>query len=98
MKQSNPIKFDDPINQFLIWWSKALDVDNTGHIDKELLTQIFTEEGEAFSEVDDFLLTKKKCASSSATFFLYRVIFLTGPPQFQYQKENCHSANHSLSY
>ena len=25
----------------------------------------------------------------------YRVIFLTGPPQFQYQKENCQSANHS---
>ena len=36
------------------WWSQALDVDNTGHIDKELLTQIFTEEGEAFSEVVKF--------------------------------------------
>ena len=39
------------------YWSQALDVDNTGHIDKELLTQIFTEEGEAFSEVNKFLLT-----------------------------------------
>ena len=28
----------------------------------------------------------------------YRVIFLTGPPQFQYQKENRQSANHNLSY
>ena len=43
----------------LIWWSKALDVDNSGHIDKELLTQVFTEEGEAFSEVEKFLLTRK---------------------------------------
>ena len=30
---------------------QALDPDNTGQIHKELLTQIFTEEGEAFSEV-----------------------------------------------
>ena len=45
-----------------IWSSQALDVDNTGHIDKELLTQIFTEEGEAFSEVD-------KCILSSQMFF-----------------------------
>ena len=35
----------------LRWQPQALDVDNTGHIDKEILTQIFTEEGEAFSEV-----------------------------------------------
>ena len=26
---------------------------------------------------------------------MYRVIFLTGPPQFQYQKENRQAANHS---
>ena len=30
-----------------------------------------------------------------AFFRLYRVIFLTGPPQFQYQKDNLQSANHS---
>ena len=27
--------------------------------------------------------------------FSYRVIYLTGPPQFQYQKENRQAANHS---
>ena len=38
-------------------------MDNTGHIDKELLTQIFTEEGEAFSEVD-FLSSQEKILST----------------------------------
>ena len=27
----------------------------------------------------------------------YIIHFLTGPPQFQYQKENCQAANHGLS-
>ena len=30
--------------------------------------------------------------------YSYRVDFLTVPTQFQYQKENRQSANHSLSY
>ena len=43
-------------HQHFIWSSsQALDVDNSGHIDKELLTQIFTEEGEAFSEVENLI-------------------------------------------
>ena len=47
-RSSNPLLFKCSC----LWWQpQALDVDNTGHIDKEILTQIFTEEGEAFSEV-----------------------------------------------
>ena len=47
-RSSNPLLF----NCSCLWWQpQALDVDNTGHIDKEIPTQIFTEEGEAFSEV-----------------------------------------------
>jgi len=43
-------KFLPSAHEDLLAAFQALDVDNSGHIDKELLTQIFTEEGEAFSE------------------------------------------------
>ena len=53
--------------------SQALDVDNTGHIDKEILTQIFTEEGEAFSEVVHVLVSFEKMNESvSKLVFLRR--------------------------
>ena len=54
--------------------SQALDVDNTGHIDKEILTQIFTEEGEAFSEVVQVLFSflLKKTSVSKLVFFRRR--------------------------
>ena len=32
------------------------------------------------------------------SLFLLQGVFLTAPPQFQYQKENCQSANHSCSF
>ena len=30
--------------------------------------------------------------------YLYRVIYLTGPPQLQYQKENRQATNHSTGF
>ena len=57
------------------WWQpQALDVDNTGHIDKEILTQIFTEEGEAFSEVVQvfFSFLKKWTGGVSKLVFFRR--------------------------
>ena len=34
---------------------------------------------------------------STLNVLMYRVIFITGTPQFQYQKENRQAANHGLS-
>ena len=43
-------KFLPASHEELLAAFRALDTENTGHLDKEKLTQLFTEEGEAFSQ------------------------------------------------
>ena len=43
-------KFLPASHEELLAAFRALDTENTGHLDREKLTQLFTEEGEAFSE------------------------------------------------
>ena len=44
-------KFLPAAHEDLLAAFRTLDPENTGQIDKEVITQIFTEEGEAFSQV-----------------------------------------------
>ena len=43
-------------------------------------------------------MSEMKEAQRKRSLCMYRVIYLTAPPQFQYQKENLQAANHSTGF
>ena len=50
------------------------------------------------SAVNSSMLEGANLTKEDVVLAMYRVVFLTGPPDFQYQNEKTCSANEELSY